>query len=339
MKTTKKNILLLFGGGGHEHEISSVSAGYVEKKLKEISWADTFVMEIKKGGTWVKKDGKPGELNFRKELCIVGERPVPVDYAIPCIHGHPGETGDIQSFFEMIGLPYFGCGPEANRVCFNKLLTKFWMQFLGIPQVPFVCVSSPDSPEMDGAFKFLETHKAVFVKPSSEGSSVGCHPANTADELLAAVVDALEYSDNVLVEKRIRGRELEIATYEINGEIITTLPGEVVIPTGGYYSYDEKYGKTSQATTVTIAQDVTPAVQNKMRDHAGKIFRHLHLKHLSRIDFFLTDQNEILLNEINTMPGMTPISMFPKMVEANGHSFKNFLEDSIARAFNKGARS
>ena len=325
----KKNILLLFGGGGTEHEISIISSKYIEKTINEIGLYNVIKVEIGKDKIFRKlnhdnSSSEIVELNSNKKL--VGKQSIDIHFVIPCIHGPPGETGEIQNYLELINLPYLGCTPEASMICFNKVSSKLWFSALNIPNTPFVFLSSNDDKKL--ALEFFNKHHKVFVKAASQGSSVGCYQVNNITELDKAIDDAFKYSPYILVEKMLDARELEISAYEFNGEIITTLPGEIICP-NKFYSFEEKYDQNSKTTTEVIAKNLPESVVSQMREYAFKAFKKLKLRHLSRIDFFYTKEGEIFLNEINSFPGMTPISMFPKMMENNGHSFKAYLSEII----------
>jgi D-alanine-D-alanine ligase len=327
----KKNILLLCGGGGTEHEVSLISSKYIEKTLRDMNLYNVIKVEIGKDKIYrtLNSDDSYGEiveLNFKRQL--IGEKIHDIHIVVPCIHGPPGETGEIQTFFDLIGLPYLGCGPEASLICFNKVTSKLWYNALGIPNTPFEFLTSLE--ESQKALDFFNRFGNVFVKAASQGSSVGCFQVFKAEELKSALSEAFKYSRYVLIEKMVNARELEISAYEFGGEIITTVPGEIKCPSK-FYSYQEKYDPKSLTTTEIMAPHLSPEAVAKMREYALTAFTHLKLRHLSRIDFFYTDEGEIYLNEINTFPGMTPISMFPKMMENNGHSFHQFFKEIIAK--------
>lgn len=302
----KKNILLLCGGGGTEHEVSLVSSKYIEKNLNDIGLYNVIKVEIGKDKIFriLNSDGTYGEIvemNFKRQL--VGASAIDIHIVVPCIHGPPGETGEIQTFFELIGLPYVGCGPEASLISFNKVSSKLWYNALDIPNTPFEFLSSMEDKKR--AHDLFDRYGKVFVKAASQGSSVGCYQIFKKEELDNALVSAFSYSSYVLVEKMVNARELEISTYEYDGTIFTTVPGEINCPSK-FYSYEEKYNPNSKTTTEIVAPNLPNSAVEQMRTYALKAFTHLKLRHLSRIDFFYTDEGEIFLNEINTFPGMTP---------------------------------
>ena len=327
----KKNILLLCGGGGPEHDISLVSSKYIEQNLNDLGLYNVIKVELGKDkiNRLLSRENVQGEiveLNFKRQL--IGTHVEDIHIVVPCIHGPPGETGEIQTFFELIGLPYIGCGPEASINCFNKVTSKLWFNALEIPNTPFAFLASMEDKKR--AHELFDRFGSIFVKAASQGSSIGCYQVFKKTELDHALSEALKYSSYVLVEKMVHARELEISTYEYEGKIIATIPGEINCPSK-FYSYEEKYDPNSKTSTEIVATNLPHEAVEKMRSYAIKAFTHLKLRHLSRIDFFYTDEGEILLNEINTFPGMTPISMFPKMLENNGHSFNKFLKDIIAQ--------
>ncbi|HGS5806494.1 TPA: D-alanine--D-alanine ligase [Vibrio parahaemolyticus] len=326
-----KNILLLCGGGSSEHEISLLSANFVEQQLNLIQNVKVTRVEIKNEG-WVTDQGELVYLDLNtKQLCS-NESNQTIDFIVPCIHGFPGETGDIQSLFEIAGIPYLGCGPEASSNSFNKITSKLWYDALDIPNTPYLFLTRNDEHAHRQAEQAFEKWGKVFVKAARQGSSVGCYSVTKKQAIAKAVNDAFGYSDQVLVEKAVKPRELEVAAYEMNGELHITKPGEVIAPDGAFYSYDEKYSSSSHSLTEVEAKNLTQEQNDKIRHASETVFKQMNLRHLSRIDFFLTEDNEIYLNEVNTFPGMTPISMFPKMLQNNGHKFHEFLEDCINSA-------
>ncbi|EQC50610.1 D-alanine--D-alanine ligase [Bacteriovorax sp. DB6_IX] len=330
MSNERKNILVLFGGGGTEHEVSVISSQYVFDCLKKIEEFNPILVEITKEGHW-ECQGRKSSLNGRI-LKTPTEQPY-IDYVVPVIHGPPGETGEIQSYLKTLGIPFFGPEAEASMICFNKVTTKLWFDSLNIPNTPWIFANKYqdfNQSEKNSYLQFFKNNgEDVFVKAANQGSSVGCFHVTNEDQLLDTIKKAFQYSDNVLIEKTIKGRELEIAVYEDNGEIKATVPGEIICP-DGFYSYEEKYSNQSHTSTEVEAKNLTPQQIESMRDCAIKAFKAIGLRHLSRIDFFVSHDG-ISLNEINTFPGMTPISMFPKMVENTGLKFEDYLKQIIIK--------
>ncbi|CAH1559055.1 D-alanine--D-alanine ligase [Vibrio jasicida] len=326
-----KNILLLCGGCSSEHEISLLSANFVEQQLNLIENVKVTRVEIKNEG-WVTNQNELVYLDLNtKQLCS-DTSSLAVDFIVPCIHGFPGETGDIQSMFEIAGIPYLGCGPEASSNSFNKITSKLWYDAIGIPNTPYLFLTRNDEYAHEQAQQAFDKWGKVFVKAARQGSSVGCYSVTKKSELRQAVNDAFGFSEQVLIEKSVKPRELEVAAYEMDGQLHITKPGEVIAPDGAFYSYDEKYSSASHSLTEVEAKNLTEEQVDAILEASQTVFKQMNLRHLSRIDFFLTEDNEIYLNEVNTFPGMTPISMFPKMLQNNGHQFHEFLADCINTA-------
>ncbi len=325
-----KNVLLLCGGGSTEHDVSLVSVKHIQSCLQKISGVDVTTIEIDKSGHWVDEKGKKYLLDPKGNLRSfdqVGNAGIKMDVAIPCIHGYPGETGDIQSYFEMIGLPYLGCNSETSKICFNKITTKLWATALGVANTPYIFLGEDNSEGMERVKGFQALYGDIVIKASNQGSSVGCYMVEKGKDPVSTVKEAFKFSPFVLIEKRMKPREIEVSVYEFDGKLQVSYPGEIICP-GSFYSYEEKYSKASLTTTETRAENLSPEQVRLITDYSSRLYHGLKLRHLSRIDFFL-DEGTIYLNEINTFPGLTPISMFPKMMEANGHSFTDFLSQRI----------
>ncbi len=320
----KRNILVLFGGGGTEHEISKVSAGYIIDQLSKTDSFNPILVEVTKSGTW-QSEGRDCSLNG-KILKTPTEQPY-IDYVIPCFHGTPGETGEIQGFFETIGLPYLGQETEASVLTFNKVQTKLLLEALSIKNTPYIFANKFIDLDEEAILAFFEKQKDVFVKAANQGSSVGCYHITKKEKLLSTIKEAFNYSDNVLIEKTIKGRELEVAVFYHNGKIKATAPGEIIC-SGDFYDYEEKYSKDSTTEVAIEAQGLTEQEIETIKNYSIKAFKAFGLRHLSRVDFFYNEEG-IYLNEINTFPGMTPISMFPKMLENSGIKFSEWIKDII----------
>ena len=326
----KKNIVLLCGGGFSEHDISLVSAAFLKDQLSSLNTYNLFFVEITKEGQWIHEETGPCEIGLNGKLRLLKEnKEVPVDYTIPCLHGPPGENGDIQSFFELANISYLGAGPEASQNCFNKISTKLWFNAHSIPNTPFVFLKDSSKEQIKSAQDAFDQWGSLYVKASSQGSSIGCYFVKDKKDLVAKVKEAFKLSPYVLLEKPIVGRELEISVYEWEGKLIATDPAEIETPSSSFYSFEEKYSQDSKTETHIKARNIDDEIKKKMKETALKAFTLLKIKDLARVDFFLSKDREIYINEINTFPGMTPISLFPKMMEANGHSFSKFLKQKI----------
>lgn len=325
---TKTTILLLCGGGSSEHEVSLISANFIQKQLALTPEFNVIPVEMKTEG-WFLESGSLVYLDTNTATLNSDGETYHIDFVVPCIHGYPGETGDIQSMLNLAGIPYLGCGPEASSNSFNKITSKLWYDALGIPNTPYVFLSENNAEAIEKTKAALQQWGSLFVKAARQGSSVGCYKVTAEEQVAETVANAFTFSEQVLVEKAVKPRELEVAAYQFNGKLYITKPGEVIAPEDAFYTYEEKYSATSHSHTVVEAENLTDQQLTVIREAAEKAFVHMNLRHLSRIDFFLTPEGDVYLNEINTFPGMTPISMFPKMLEHNGHSFSEFLADCI----------
>ena len=326
----KATVLLLCGGGSSEHEVSLVSASYLLQQLELQDDFDVIQVEITKDGWMLAQTEVNLDINNRVLVSAKGE--VKIDYIVPCIHGYPGETGDLQSIFELSGIPYLGCGPEASKNSFNKITSKLWYDALDIPNTPYVFLTENTEQSYIKAAEAFDKWGKVFVKAASQGSSVGCYSVTDKALLSEKISAAFTYSNQVLLEKSLKPRELEVAAYELDGELYITYPGEVIAPEDAFYSYEEKYSPDSHSLTEVEAKNLTAEQLKKIEVYSRRVFNQMNLENLSRIDFFLTEDDELFLNEVNTFPGMTPISMFPKMLEHNGHKFSDFLASTIRQA-------
>lgn len=308
-----KRVLILCGGASAEHDISLLSKDYLVEQLQLIGDIEISVCTFSKDGSFP-----------------ISTDLLSYDFVIPCFHGYPGETGDIQSFLEMNKVSYMGSNPEGHKNCFNKVTTKLYFQNLDIPTVNFLSVISNDHKAKPKVSAFLEQNDAgVFIKSSRQGSSVGCSVVRENIEIDEALKLAFKHDTLALIEPYLEGvRELELSVFEYKGEIHVTEPGEITTPKNTFYSFDQKYSSQSHTQT-HITADLPKNTKELIKQYALKAFLALELKDLSRIDFFLTAEGEVFLNEINTFPGLTPISMFPKMMENYGVKFSDFLKDRL----------
>ena len=318
-------MVLICGGGGAEHDISLISADFFAEHLTSLEGVQFHRVEITPGGDWLGENGEPCRLH-RGGTLAYSNKEISLDFAIPCIHGSPGEDGRIQSLFELMGLSYLGSGPEASLLAFDKISTKLWAEAMGIPTTPFIFIEDTSSEALSRAVGSWKKWGEVFVKPSRQGSSLGMSRVFRQEELEEKIHQAFEYSPGVLIERSMKGRELELAVYQYGGELQVSAPGEILCP-DGFYDYQQKYAKDSLARTSVKAMGLDSKIVETLKKHARRIFCGLGCRHLARVDFFMMDKGEIVLNEINTFPGHTQISMFPMMMEHNGHSYQSFLAD------------
>lgn len=337
-----KNILLIAGGDSSEHDISLISANYIAQQLQ--ANPDFHVIRcVLHNNELQLEDGGKGYFTEHQNFLMISasgaQESVKIDCAVPCLHGFPGETGDIQSFFRLHQVPFIGCDKEASLNCFNKVTTKFYLSALNIENTPSIFVSDASAASLQSVHDaFNKFNQDVYVKAASQGSSIGCYHVTSEADLDQAVTDALALSPLVLIEKTIEHRELEVAAFEYQGQLHITEPGEIVIPSDKFYTFDEKYSSSSSSTTTVEVEGITPLQREMIKSMATRAFKGLHLRHLSRIDFFLGTDGVLYINEINTFPGMTPISMFPKLVEHAGFSMQSFLTDCVESAIAEAAQ-
>ncbi len=214
-------------------------------------------------------------------------------------------------------------------MCFNKLATKLWLEASGITTTPFLSIQNNSKEQLNKANEFLTKHQSVYVKATNQGSSVGCYRCSNKKELFEAIEKAFTFSPFIILEKEIIGRELEVSAFEYGGKLHITKPGEIICP-GQIYTYEEKYSADSKTETNIEALNISDESINEMTKQARLAFESLKLRHLSRIDFFLTEDNQIIINEINTYPGHTNISMFPMMMENYGVKYSDFLNEALS---------
>ena len=303
-----------------------------------------FPIFISLNGEWARGEKITSEIKDHKELIfsnfdndisgLLFEDNHKFDIVFPVLHGPNGEDGTIQGLFEILDLPYVGCGVLASANGMDKIASKHLFQQAGIPQVPFVPFVKADfkkSPEaiynrIEGTLRY-----PVFVKPANMGSSVGISKATNREELTTAIEEALKYDRRIVVEQGIDAREVEVAVLG-NDEVNTSVVGEVV-KQAGFYDYNEKY--INNTTTLQIPAAIPEEVSAKIREYAETAFRAIDGSGLTRCDFFLTETQEVFINEVNTMPGFTQFSMYPKLWEAMGISYKDLVEELIRLALKR----
>ncbi len=356
----KECVCVLFGGPSPEHTVSLSSAAAIVAHLSAERYTVLAVYMSLSGelfllppnvspeevappphslDTWFvsgeKKEEKPPPFppslgsrlllekgGFREENGAV-HRP---DVVFPVMHGTFGEDGGVQGLLTYLSIPYVGCGIASSALSMDKLAAKRMLS-PDIPTVPALEIAVSDSESADKAFSLLG--KPLFVKPVAGGSSVGASIVRTREELSCAVALAARYG-RVMAERYTPGRELEVAVMETDRGTIVSPPGEV-IPGSSFYDYSDKY-ENGTAVTKTHAQ-LPPAVKSKVTALAAAAFRRLGCRGLARVDFFLTPDGDIYLNEINTMPGFTAISLYPRMMTAAlGCSFEELLDRLLSFA-------
>ena len=349
----KLSVCVLFGGVSPEHDVSLRSAEYVLNAIDKEKY-NVFPVGITKDGDWMLFDSTDysmlpnktwlncegnrraaispvrgqGLLSFEND-CVVRER---IDVVFPVMHGENGEDGSIQGLLQIAGIPYVGPHVASSAVCMDKTLTKLVADLAGIRQAAWELVTRAGyerNPE--AAVAAVESRFAypVFVKPAGTGSSVGVSKARTREELSEAIVQALKFDSKVLVEEFIDGKEIEVAVLG-NDIPVASVCGE--IDSGAdFYDYDAKY--ITDTSTAHIPARIPEETAELVRENAVKIYAAMGCRGLSRVDFFVTHEGgEVVFNEINTLPGFTSISMYPKLFAASGIPGKELIDRLIELA-------
>lgn len=331
--TNKKQIALFFGGRGYEHSVS-VSGAKNLLSLIDRERYGVYTVFIEKSGKMrlTTPDLEVGEAVFPildEGRCALltesGER-LQIDCAFPLLHGDFGEDGSVQGLLASCRVPFVGSDARASAICLDKAATKAFAEALGIPTVPWRLLT--------GGEDYTDLEPPLFIKPDCLGSSVGASPAHSREELIAAIQSAASLGGGrVLAERLISPiRELECAYFSAQGEVIVSYPGEIL--SGGFYSYERKY--STEAAGTSARADVSRELAERMREHTRRLCQTIGVRHLARVDFFLSG-DALYLNEINTMPGMTAISLYPRLLVVAGISPAEAINRMISDAIAEGA--
>lgn len=341
---------ILFGGRSGEHEVSLASAASVIRALDPEKY-EPVLIGISKDGRWlvgstaqkmlpeVLKSGErmfippdPTAASLVPIAPSAGRPSITVDVVFPVLHGTFGEDGTVQGFLELAGLPYVGAGVLASAVGMDKDVQKRLFKEAGLPIVPFLAISRAHW-ERDRAGVIRDVKKAfkfpVFIKPATLGSSVGMTRVKAAHELGAGIDAAAEFALKILIERAVNTREIEVSVLG-NEEIKASVPGEIV-PHREFYDYAAKY--LESGTGLIIPAELTKKQVAQFQDYAIRAFRAIDGAGMARCDFFLERRtNKIFVNELNTIPGFTSISMYPKMWEASGLPYPKLIDRLIELA-------
>ena len=361
------NVVLIYGGKSGEHEISLMSATSIARNISACH--SVTLVSVSKQGKWHLENNELLEKvrNDSSATLSVNENPdnevsvffgkgkdstffacgkfIPCDVVFPVLHGTYGEDGTVQGVFEMSGVPYVGCDVLGSSCTMDKETTKIMWHNAGLPVVPYVCIRRTqvnDSKLYDQAMEdaVAKLGFPLFVKPCSAGSSDGANKASNKKEFSFALMEAFQWDNKVLVEKAIDAREIECS---VTGNAVTQDPskpctvlkaygpGEIV-PKHEFYDYDAKYNDPSGAE-LKIPALLDDEKLEFIRETAKKAYAQVNASGLSRVDFFIDRKtNEIYLNEINTLPGFTSISMFPKMCESAGLKYADLIDYLLEEA-------
>lgn len=350
----KLTVAVIFGGQSSEHEVSRVSASTIISNLDTEKYY-VIPVGITKDGKWMiyngpvenikngewEKFGTPAVLSpdasQKGLLKTVGGKVklIPIDLAFPVLHGKYGEDGTIQGLFELAQIPYVGNGVLSSSISMDKAFTKIIAKNAKIPQAKYVEVHSEDLKRIKTTASKIEKKLGYpcFVKPANAGSSVGITKAHNKEELMEGLKVAAVHDSKIVVEEGIVGREIECAVLGNRGHVEASCVGEI-FSAGEFYDYDAKYNNAESKTVVPA--EISPEKQDEIRKMAVKVFNAVDGSGLARVDFFVENETEnVIFNELNTLPGFTPISMYSMLWAACGKSTAELLDNLIELAIER----
>lgn len=351
--TMKKTAVIIFGGESSEYEVSLRSSAFIINNIDREKY-DVVTLGITKDGKWYLYHGDSASIADgswvncpENETAFIspdkttggvvvlgkdGARIIRADVFFPVLHGKNGEDGTIQGLFEMSGVPYVGCGTLASAVCMDKAVTHALLSVANVEQAHYLWFYSDRFDAEPAKIKNKITARfnfPVFVKPANAGSSVGVSKVTCEEDLDAAIIKAAKEDIKVIVEEGIVGQEVECAVLGNRAAIASTV-GEIC--TGAeFYDYDDKY--INGVSETLIPARISEEKIEEIRNTAVRAYKYLGCSGLARCDFFVTADGKVILNEINTLPGFTSISMYPKLWEASGKPAKELIDELIAYAY------
>lgn len=350
----KIRVVILFGGQSAEHEVSLQSAGNVAAAIDRQKYEVVLIGIDKKGGWHLDEASKfllhaddsnliklqvageslalvPGE-EAGQLISLSGNQPIgPIDVVFPVLHGPFGEDGTVQGLLKLANIPFVGAGVLGSAVGMDKDIMKRLLREAGIPIANFLVFKRSGADEIDFDAVKDCLGLPVFVKPANLGSSVGISKVKSESQFHEAVSLAFEYDNKILVEEYIAGREIECSVLG-NDEPIASVPGEI-IPKHEFYSYEAKYIDEAGAV-LEVPAKLDDKITKQVQDYAIKTFRALCCEGMARVDLFVKD-NDVIVNEINTIPGFTKISMYPKLWAASGISYSELIDRLIQLAIER----
>lgn len=335
----KLRVAIIFGGASTEHSISLLSAKHVLSRIDKEQF-EVIPIGIDLKGNWFQVDDLQEFLSCKVEALSshlsylksidpsLSYLRNTIDVVFPLIHGSPGEDGCLQGFFSLLSIPYVGCDTLSSAICMDKLIMKQLLQQAGIPIANYLSCKSNDILAFEKIQHTLGL--PIVVKPANSGSALGVAKVDSYEEWKVAVDNARLLSDYVLFEEYILGRELECSVLG-NKNPIVSMPGEIECE---FYSYDAKYIHTDQAR-LRIPADISSKVAEEIQCRALQVFDLVRCRGMARVDFFLTEKGDLLVNEINTIPGFTGISLYPKLLELSGYSHTELITALLCLATEK----
>jgi D-alanine-D-alanine ligase len=333
----RRRVLLLFGGRSAEHDVSRATAVAVAVALDPAKY-EVVPVAITTSGRWLLAEEALAQLEGARDALpaafAVSGSPLAVDVVLPLLHGPYGEDGTVQGLLELAGLPYVGAGVLGSAVSMDKIMMKRAFAAAGLPFARYLAMrDTHDAGEFASRVE-AELGLPCFVKPSNMGSSIGVSKARTSSELAAGIAHALEFDEWILAEEAITGREIEVAVLG-DDPPEASVPGEVV-PAADFYDYGDKYedGKAELLVPAPLSESEAAEV----RALAVRAFEACRCEAMARVDCFLASDGSFLVNELNTIPGFTPISMYPKLWEASGLPYPALLDRLIDLALDRHSR-
>jgi len=318
-KNRKITVALLFGGDSFEHEVSVVSGRAIDKGLDREKY-DVILIYIDYQGRWIRLEESDQLVGVQTSVedALLG-----VDVAFPAFHGPLGEDGAFQGLCKLFNTPFVGSDVLSSSICYDKVACKQMLGFHKIPIVPYAWFYSTTPIPYESLTCNLGT--TLFIKPANSGSSVGISKVRTVGEYEKAIELASKYDSKIVVERAIEGREIELAILG-NQELVISKPGEIVSKRD-FYDYEAKYIDPDGAKLIVPAQ-----IDISLSEIAERGYRACFCEGLARIDFLVSHSGEVFLNEINTIPGFTPISLFPKLMMLEGFLYSELLDRLIELA-------
>lgn len=310
-------VAVLGGGRSSEHEVSLASARAVRAGLADAGHEPLAVL-VARDGSW-SHDGAPVSLRPGAGL-------LDADAAFPALHGPYGEDGTMQGLLETIGVPYVGAGVLASALCMDKVLFKDVLAAAGVPQVAYAALRRGDDPS-----NLERLGMPLFVKPNRLGSSVGISKVERAEQLAPALASAFEHDALVIAEAMSHGLEVECSVLG-NSEPVASQPGEIVI-SADWYDYEAKY--TPGAMELRVPARIRPETRERVRELAVETFARVGCAGLARVDFFVEEGGNVLVNELNTMPGFTPTSVYAKLFDASGLPYPELVDRLVRLALER----
>ncbi len=341
------HLVVLFGGQSAEHDVSCVTAAHVMRAADPDRYRITPV-GIGRDGRWALAAGPPAALPAGGTVAPLDPRGTAISptaaitadagattVVVPLLHGPMGEDGTVQGMLELAGVPYVGSGVLGSALAMDKAMAKQVLAVTGIPQARFRALHESQITESTAAELIDELGLPLFVKPANMGSSVGVSKAKSADGVNTALATARAYDEWIVVEEAVTGREIEVAVLG-NLDPRASVPGEIV-PAAEFYDYADKY--VDGASQTLVPAPLTEVQAAEVRRLAIEVYRALRCEGMARVDFFFEEHGRgWLCNEANTIPGFTPISMYPKLWIESGLSYSALIDELVDLAIERHAR-